>query len=77
MRIFAGIQQAITSFEMTQRFIGRKKELEILQKTLQSEESEMVAVIGRRRVGKTFLVRTAYAEHLDFEITDTTLLAKR
>ena len=56
---------------MAQAFIGRKKELEILQKTLHSDEAEMVAVIGRRRVGKTFLVRTAYAEHLDFEITGT------
>ena len=40
---------------MAQPFIGRKKELEILQKTLQSDEAEMVAIIGRRRVGKTFL----------------------
>lgn len=50
-------------------FVGRKKELELLQNTLKSEEPEMVAVIGRRRVGKTFLVRTAYQDHLDFEIT--------
>jgi uncharacterized protein len=56
---------------MIQPFIGRKKELEILKKTLQSEEPEMVAVIGRRRIGKTFLVRTAFAEQLDFEITGT------
>ncbi|MDX2249646.1 MAG: ATP-binding protein [Bacteroidia bacterium] len=56
---------------MAQAFIGRKKELEILQKTLYSEEPEMVAVIGRRRVGKTFLVRTAFAGQLDFEITGT------
>lgn len=56
---------------MAQKFIGRKKELEILQKALHSEEPEMVAVIGRRRVGKTFLVRTAFGEQLDFEITGT------
>lgn len=56
---------------MAQSFIGRKNELEILQNTLQSDEAEMVAIIGRRRVGKTFLVRTAYGEHLDFEITGT------
>jgi len=56
---------------MPQLFIGRKKELETLQNTLHSEEPEMVAVIGRRRVGKTFLVRTAFAEHLDFEVTGT------
>ena len=56
---------------MSQIFIGRKKELEILHKALGSEEPEMVAVIGRRRVGKTFLVRTAFGEQLDFEITGT------
>ena len=56
---------------MIQSFIGRKKELEILKKTLHSEEPEMVAVIGRRRIGKTFLVRTAFAGQLDFEITGT------
>lgn len=56
---------------MPQTFIGRKKELEILQKALRSEEPEMVAVIGRRRVGKTFLVRTAFEGRLDFEITGT------
>lgn len=56
---------------MPQIFIGRKKEVEILHKALYSEEPEMVAVIGRRRVGKTFLVRTAFGEQLDFEITGT------
>lgn len=56
---------------MAQAFIGRKKELEILHKALNSEEPEMVAVIGRRRVGKTFLVRTAFAGRLGFEITGT------
>lgn len=45
--------------------------MEILQKTLYSEEPEMAAVIGRRRVGKTFLVRTAFAGQLDFEIAGT------
>ena len=50
-------------------FIGREKEKETLQRTLESQESEMVAVIGRRRVGKTFLVREAYGELLDLEIT--------
>ncbi len=56
---------------MIQTFIGRKKELEILKKALLSNEPEMVAVIGRRRIGKTFLVRTAFSEQLDFEITGT------
>lgn len=56
---------------MPQAFIGRKKELQILQNALRSDEPEMVAVIGRRRVGKTFLVRTAFGDNLDFEITGT------
>ena len=55
---------------MVQPFIGRKKELEILKKTLYSEEPEMVAVIGRRRIGKTFLVRTAFAGQLDFKLRE-------
>jgi AAA+ ATPase superfamily predicted ATPase len=29
----------------------------------------MVALIGRRRVGKTFLVRSVYAKHIRFEVT--------
>lgn len=38
--------------------IGRKNEIAILQSLLQEEESQFVAVYGRRRVGKTFLART-------------------
>lgn len=49
--------------------IGREKESAILQKALQSNEAEMVAVIGRRRVGKTFLVRTVYESNIKFDIT--------
>jgi uncharacterized protein len=50
-------------------FIGRKKEREKLLKLLENREPEMVAVIGRRRVGKTFLIRHVYEKHLDFELT--------
>jgi uncharacterized protein len=49
--------------------IGRQEEQDILQKAIQSNEAEMVAVIGRRRVGKTYLVRSVYAQKIDFEIT--------
>jgi AAA+ ATPase superfamily predicted ATPase len=49
--------------------IGRKKEQAILQKTMESSEAEMVAIIGRRRVGKTFLVRSFYGQNLCFEVT--------
>jgi uncharacterized protein len=51
------------------QFVGREKEIEILESLLTSEESEFVSVIGRRRVGKTFLIESVYAEKLAFEIT--------
>jgi uncharacterized protein len=50
-------------------FIGRKTERETLLKLVDSREPEMVAVVGRRRVGKTFLIRHVYEKHLDFELT--------
>lgn len=49
--------------------IGRTKEQEILKKAYQSNESEMVAVFGRRRVGKTFLVRSMFKNKIDLELT--------
>ncbi|MCB0579677.1 MAG: AAA family ATPase [Phaeodactylibacter sp.] len=54
---------------MKKSLVGRKREREILVEALQSDEPEMVAVIGRRRVGKTFLVKQVYEEHILFEVT--------
>ena len=39
--------------------IGREKEKQILQDALTEEYSQFIAVYGRRRVGKTFLIREA------------------
>ena len=50
-------------------FVGRKKEIDILQKALASAEAEMVAVIGRRRVGKTFLIKSVYQKQIQFQMT--------
>lgn len=47
--------------------IGRKKEIEQLHDAYKSEYSEFVAVYGRRRVGKTFLVREAFDYHFTFQ----------
>ena len=49
--------------------IGRLEEKKILENALQSSKAEMVSVIGRRRVGKTFLVKSVYQNKLDFDIT--------
>lgn len=50
-------------------FVGRKKEIAVLQEALESPKSEMIAVIGRRRVGKTFLVDTIYKDQIVFKQT--------
>ncbi len=54
---------------MEEIMIGRKEEVQILNKALQSKDPEMVAVIGRRRVGKTFLVKQVYKGKIDFDLT--------
>ena len=36
--------------------IGRKKEIEEFNRILNSDRAQLVAVYGRRRVGKTYLV---------------------
>ncbi len=48
--------------------IGRKKEIDILKKAYRSNKPELVAVIGRRRVGKTYLIRTFFKESIVFEM---------
>ncbi|SCX95476.1 AAA family ATPase [Butyrivibrio sp. INlla14] len=52
---------------MDKNFIGRDKEIEILQKYYESDKTELVAVYGRRRVGKTFLIRETMEKFFDFE----------
>lgn len=49
--------------------IGRKKELQILMNAYTSAKPELVAVFGRRRVGKTYLVNSFFKNKIDFEIT--------
>lgn len=49
--------------------IGRTQQANELKDALSSPAPEMVAVVGRRRIGKTFLVRRTYAKHIVFELT--------
>lgn len=51
------------------QIIGREKEQEQLRKAYQSKESLFVVVYGRRRVGKTFLVREMFGDKMDFYAT--------
>ncbi len=47
---------------------GRQDEIAILNKALASDEAEFIAVYGRRRVGKTYLVKSFFYDHICFEI---------
>ena len=47
--------------------IGRKAEIDILNKTLQDDYSHFVAIYGRRRIGKTFLIREAFNYRFTFQ----------
>lgn len=49
--------------------IGRKEEQQILRSAAQSENSEFVAVYGRRRVGKTYLIRETFGYKFTFQHT--------
>ncbi|MEM9885877.1 MAG: ATP-binding protein [Bacteroidota bacterium] len=51
------------------KLIGRKEERATLEHCLSSSESRLVAVYGRRRVGKTFLVRNYFGDQIIFEVT--------
>jgi uncharacterized protein len=48
--------------------IGRIEERQIFNDCLQAQESRLIAVYGRRRVGKTFLIRNHFDKLIKFEI---------
>ena len=48
--------------------IGRKREKETFKHCLDSSESKLIALYGRRRVGKTFLVRKYFQSTIRFEV---------
>lgn len=48
--------------------IGRTEEINILKKAMNSDKPELIAVIGRRRVGKTYLIRQFFGDDIDFEM---------
>lgn len=49
--------------------VGRARERKIFDLVMASTEAELVAVYGRRRVGKTFLIRELFGHDLSFELT--------
>ena len=57
--------------------IGRTKEIHVLNKLYDSGRAELVAIYGRRRVGKTFLIREAFENRFDFQFTGAANLTAR
>jgi len=51
------------------KIIGRKQEQEELRRLTESAQPEFVAIYGRRRVGKTYLVRSFYQDNFTFYTT--------
>ncbi|MEM1001770.1 MAG: ATP-binding protein [Bacteroidota bacterium] len=51
------------------RIVGRKKEKIEMMSYLKDDKAHLLAVIGRRRVGKTYLIRQVYNENKVFEMT--------
>ena len=54
---------------MRQSFIGRETEISLLKKYATSDRAEFVAIYGRRRVGKTFLINNVFKSDLSFSMT--------
>lgn len=54
---------------MAMQIIGREKEQATLRACYESEKAEFIAVYGRRRVGKTFLIKNFFRDRFDFYMT--------
>jgi uncharacterized protein len=49
------------------KLAGRKDEIEMLETIMKSDSSEFVAMYGRRRIGKTYLIRQVFQSNIVFE----------
>jgi AAA+ ATPase superfamily predicted ATPase len=57
--------------------IGRKREKAELERLYTSGVPEFIAVYGRRRVGKTYLIREYFGENISFLLTGTNKASNR
>ena len=55
----------------TANIIGRKRELETIDRLYRSDKSEFLAIYGRRRVGKSYLIDEAFRGELAFSVVGT------
>lgn len=59
-------------FYSMNKILGRQEEISLLKGILNSNVPEFLAVYGRRRVGKTFLIRNYFSDHEGVIFFDTT-----
>jgi len=58
-------------------FVGRKAEIHELERLNDSDKAEFIAIYGRRRIGKTYLVKEFYNYHFTFYATGVARGAKQ
>jgi uncharacterized protein len=49
--------------------VGRDHEIRMMHQLLDSSKSEFLAIYGRRRIGKTFLIQQVFAKYMTFSMT--------
>ncbi len=62
---------------MNKLFIGREKEQHLLKEYINSNQSEFIAVYGRRRVGKTFLIQKVIGDEYAFYVAGMNKVSMR
>lgn len=58
-------------------FIGREKEQKLLNDYLRSDQSEFIAIYGRRRVGKTYLIQQVIGDDYAFYVAGMNKVSMR
>ena len=66
---FVYLQQNSKIMDYKTTLIGRRHEQDLIREYYESPKTELVAVYGRRRVGKTFLIKQCFDETFDFYFT--------
>jgi len=59
----------LADYKHFMELIGRQREIKTLKLSIQTDQSELVCIYGRRRVGKTFLIRNYFGTTIQYEIS--------
>ena len=65
---FIPLQQKI-NLTYVENIIGRKEEIRLLTDYMSSDKAEFVVIYGRRRIGKTFLIKQFFKEQFTFYLS--------